>query len=1048
MDQQLFFNPPNTFRIKPFWFWNDAVTEEGTRRQLEAMAQQGVGGFFLCPRQGLKLPYLSDAWFAAVRTAVEVAASLGLEVWLYDELPYPSGMAGGTVLLKYPEARHRLLEVDAFEVPGGTHVARALPWGQVLWAGAVPQNRGAWDWTAPRDLRPAIGTLPTRHFSQGGALTALHRLRFFSYDPGWVLDWTAPPGGPWKVLVFIERELKTFKYFGTFVDPGHREAVQEFMRLTHERYRETVGDYFGTVVRGIFSDEVFYLGRRPWSSRLLDTFRARRGYDLQPHLPHLVEDIDDRTPRIRYHYYLTAHELLTESYHQQIRAWCDQQGLLYTAEVPTLRMSGQRPSHIPGGDSAHEKLGEPLAQVLHKYAGHLRSDPKVISGMARQFGQGDALIECFHSVGWSMTLQDAKWMLDRLAVMGINHYTFHAFYYSINSLRKHDAPPSQFLQNPYWPYFRALADYAARLAYWVSQGTADIPIAVVLPTTSRWTRTTPEHAEDDPWTAWIKTLAVTLWTHHIDFDYLDTDLLGEASCDGATLTLGQARYHAVVVPPLTNLEEAAWARLKQFAQQGGWVLMIAPGPTEALGSPQVLADIQETLATAVAAEPLARVATAAHWALLSTYETPRSAAETVVAWLRDAGLISVRLAGAEPLVRATLCQSRRLDDGSRLLLLVNQESASGAVTVEVEGHDGWAVELWDLETGQVSRVGQVQDGRFSLTLGPYGARAVRLAKESARSLLDEGPVFHWVVEGRALWDVEDEAPNLLRLGRFRLRIGDSSAELEAAPLPLGVLLAQPTSQVLLAHVPFRFESGFGIPPQPTIAYPFAVRFEATFQVRDDLPSCLLVGDEDAVVGSFTLYVNDTPLDAPPVQPRRRFETAQWAVDVAPYLHCGKNTIALVVQVQGDDDGVVDALYLEGPFGVQWDVEAKEPVLTAAIQKVSQVASVPPDRPFYAGKRRFVRTVRLEDPPAAGPFVLQFADWPADYHEPAEVRVNGTSLGRRSWLPYMFQGRCELLRKGDNIVEVITCQSLGHALEGLMFDEGTRAMRPVMPDAQG
>lgn len=34
--------------------------------------------------------------------------------------------------------------------------------------------------------------------------------------------------------------------------------------------------------------------------------------------------------------------------------------------------------------------------------------------MQRQLGHEFAMDESFHSVGWSMTLQDAKWMIDRL----------------------------------------------------------------------------------------------------------------------------------------------------------------------------------------------------------------------------------------------------------------------------------------------------------------------------------------------------------------------------------------------------------------------------------------------------------------------------------------------------------------------------------------------------------------------------------------------------------------------------------------------------------
>lgn len=96
------------------------------------------------------------------------------------------------------------------------------------------------------------------------------------------------------------------------------------------------------------------------------------------------------------------------------------------------------------------------------------------------------MVESFHSVGWTMTLQDAKWMFDRLAASGINFYNVHAFYYTINSIVKHDAPPSQFLQNPYWKYYKKLADYTGRLGAWVTATEADIHVAVLDPAATLW----------------------------------------------------------------------------------------------------------------------------------------------------------------------------------------------------------------------------------------------------------------------------------------------------------------------------------------------------------------------------------------------------------------------------------------------------------------------------------------------------------------------------------------------------------------------------------
>ena len=60
-------NPPGFY---PFWFWNDTLNEKEIRWQIAQMAEQGIRGFFIHPRQGLKQPYLSDAFFDMVEVAI------------------------------------------------------------------------------------------------------------------------------------------------------------------------------------------------------------------------------------------------------------------------------------------------------------------------------------------------------------------------------------------------------------------------------------------------------------------------------------------------------------------------------------------------------------------------------------------------------------------------------------------------------------------------------------------------------------------------------------------------------------------------------------------------------------------------------------------------------------------------------------------------------------------------------------------------------------------------------------------------------------------
>lgn len=64
-------------RPVPFWSWNDKLEPDELRRQIGAMQDAGMGGFFMHARGGLETEYLSEDWFRAVEASVDEAKSAG-----------------------------------------------------------------------------------------------------------------------------------------------------------------------------------------------------------------------------------------------------------------------------------------------------------------------------------------------------------------------------------------------------------------------------------------------------------------------------------------------------------------------------------------------------------------------------------------------------------------------------------------------------------------------------------------------------------------------------------------------------------------------------------------------------------------------------------------------------------------------------------------------------------------------------------------------------------------------------------------------------------
>ena len=77
-------------RPVPFWSWNDKLEPDELRRQIGAMQDAGMGGFFMHARGGLETEYLSEDWFRAVEASVDEAKKRGMQAWCYDENGWPA----------------------------------------------------------------------------------------------------------------------------------------------------------------------------------------------------------------------------------------------------------------------------------------------------------------------------------------------------------------------------------------------------------------------------------------------------------------------------------------------------------------------------------------------------------------------------------------------------------------------------------------------------------------------------------------------------------------------------------------------------------------------------------------------------------------------------------------------------------------------------------------------------------------------------------------------------------------------------------------------
>jgi len=544
--------------IYPFWFWNDLLDEQDVRRQIREMAAQGVRGFYIHSRQGLQQPYLSEAFFEMVSVAIEEAEACGLVVNLYDEYPYPSGVAGGEAILGQPQYWATALVQKAIDLEGGS-VRFTLPVGQILCCQAFPVVDGQVSWQHPRDLRSSVGmVLVDESYHQGG-LTSYNQKRYFASNPTPVLQ-TQLPSGHWRVFVSVQTVVTRHKYWGQYLDVLNPEAVNKFIELTHDRYANRFGDRFGGSIASIFTDETC----PHWSATLPPLFQEKYGYDLLPALTALQDPSHPDHLRVATDLYELRYTRFCEVYDEAIQLWCHAHRIRYAGEKAVLRLAQLSYMDLPGCEPGHTKAGAPLDLLQEGIRGNARA----VASAAYWYGKDGSLCECYHSLGWSGTLLDARVIADGLLLMGIDYLVPHGFFYSTHGLKKHDAPPTFFWQMPYWPLFHLLSERIERITK-AFAGTHIEPRLLLIDPSSGLPTTTQLKA--------YESLNQRLMAEHLDFLVVDTDVLQMGTITDGQVHIRDVSAAVVVVPWMQRIEPPLAAWLEMFTHAGGLVVSIETG---------------------------------------------------------------------------------------------------------------------------------------------------------------------------------------------------------------------------------------------------------------------------------------------------------------------------------------------------------------------------------------------------------------------------------------------------------------------------------------
>jgi hypothetical protein len=1065
MDLKNFKNPPDQHRPTPFWYWNGAIEETDIARQIREMKDKGVGGFIIAARSGLRIPYLSQTWYDRVGHAVDVAASEGLNVWLHDDFPHPGGRTAGSVALAEPRFRAEYLTFSETTVQGGQQVDMALPWAAILKAIAVPLKRDRSLWEDAEDISGFIGTdhAGERHVELGKDDAAYRDRTYRTTDPIHRLFWKAP-AGRWRVIVFLHQEMRGDGLNTGHFDPYSRDAVLTYIRSTFEPYVGALKKHIGKTVKGIHTTRSSSTqGYLPWSPILPDAFQAIHGYDLVSQLPALITSFGANTSRIRYDYFRTLGDLLDRSYHLTCAEWAADHGLAFHTDVLRYRTSKLDDNHTHGIRGNTEKSATPKDEPSYAEADP-GINPVFHASASRQSGAETVFANTFDGAGWSLNAQDIKQTVDRLAAQGCSTFNLQGFSYTIDGSRKHDVSPSLFHQNPAWKDFGQISSYLSRLSYALSQGERHATIAILDPVTSfmahlghperQW-----EYVGSDPEEEKLAerlradwaTLLQTLSRNRITFDIIDPATLAKAKIDGTQLVVGKVRYDVLVLPPITNLEREAFETTRNFLNDGGDVVSVSLLPIE---------DIEEG---ASIVEGVSRISDMEAGRMIKDYLGHELGVHLVnrgnLHLVRTGGSV-VQNGGAKALAdllvqlqprqmvvqteqRATsaILSHHRREGDRDIYFLVNTTGMTfdAKIGIKTEKPGKPAVELWDVESGECGSLEVTPEGEYgsvALKFESYQSRLLVVGGETTEPE-EEPPLLELPIKGSWRLDLEDD--NALRIDRFRMQVDlpqkgqnqgwHTPGYADSRWVSVG---AKPFGEQLKESTPTSLPLNFlGSDSGPEVNLPLVVWYRASFQA-DIIPNKLaLVKDRGAVQGNYQIFLNGTKLPNNSFRPTFRYDQNNLTCALGRRVTKGKNTIAIRVEVESLNDGLIDAFYLFGKFGVRkWKTDGRR---IGAVPEKGAVAQLEGNRlPYYAGTVSYTHEMTIKKQ-TAKQFRIELDKMFKDTEDVVEILINGHSLGARLWSPHVWVGQSSWIKTGKNRVTIRCTNTLSRLLTGKRFN---------------
>lgn len=793
-----------------------------------------------------------------------------------------------------------------------------------------------------------------------------------------------------------------------YVDTLDGEVISEFIRVTHEAYKEKLGDEF-TDMAGFFTDEP-QISRNglPWSFILEKEYKKAYGEELAPKLLDLFYETETSS-ETKYNFFKLITNLFSENYMNNIYKWCNDNGSALTGHL--VLEEGLHAQLIANGACMphYEYMTVPGMDNLGRILNRIECEMQ-LSSVANQLGKKQILSETFAACGWNVSFEELLWIYEHQMVHGINYLCQHLEGYTLRGIRKRDYPATLFKQQPWWNDYRVFNDKVSRIGMLIAEGKIEHEILVLHSADSAWANydiKSPVYASQlcrD-----MVDVMNRLEKNQLQYHLGDATIMERhAKVENGKIVIGTQSYSVVVVPPADCLANNTVKLLKEFKAQGGLVIFAGRIPTMING--KTTDEIIEFSKNCITVE-----------------------AENLVNAI-PASLCKIELSyDADKLEEPILTAVRRFDEQKMTMYyLVNPCNVKHDFAATVKGK---SATVFDTVKGEEEAVEfSVNGDKLDIKSTIYGNGSVVLF------------VYDEAVK-QPLCTNKAELKPLQFSGEWQIESDDNAITLDYCDVYFDGKLAYenlPVNDVQEKALSFERKVN--------------TKLVFRFNVKDlSFGKCELVVETPEI---FDITVNGKVIEKE--VNGYYFDTSFKVIDIFNYVIEGQNEITLECDfVQSEQvyenakkslifeseknklsyDMEIEAIYLKGDFAVKTDEEFEDLdrnairtngnfYITKAPDTLNSGDIVKQGYPFFAGSMTFKKKITLTADECKNRSV-KFSRLGSTV---IKVKVNGTDANKVMWQPYEVDVS-KLLHEGENDIEITITGSLRNLLGPFHLSDG-------------